>query len=429
MTSPTSRAGPTSGRIYYGWWIVVASTLLLTIGTGFYILGFSAFVLPLVDEFEAERGPISLALSISTLEGAILGPLQGYFVDRFGPRRIMLLGVTLMGLGFVLLSTASSMLQFYLYFIPFIGLGTGMGMITPTFAAVNNWFIRKRGIAFGIATSGVGVGALLVILSQFLINSLGWRDAALIIGVICWVVGYPMASLMRHRPEQYGMLPDGIPPPAAGQGGPRQAEETNFSVMDAFKTRAFWLLALGFGLRNLASAGLLLHFIPAMVEKDFSAITGALVLGIMGALTIPGRIGFGALQDRMEKRKVGGVAACLVGIAIIVFVLGDGLWALALFVGLYSLGWGGSSPTQQAIRGDYFGRANYAKINGFSTTFQTAGAIVGPTFAGFTYDSTGSYQIAFLCFAGLSTFSGILVWIARRPVLRSEPGRPVGSLG
>jgi len=278
--------------------------VLQTLGAGFYLLGFTAFVLPLADEFDAARGPISLALGLSTLAGALLGPVQGYFVDRYGPRPIMILGVTLMGLGFVLLSTATSLVWFYVYFIPFIGLGAGMGIMSTAHVAVNNWFVRKRGTAFGITMSGVGLGGLIVALTQLLVSTLGWREAALIIGIIVWSVGYPMASLMRRRPEDYGLLPDGVQETGDTDkvNSSQPTDEIDFTVREAFASRAFWLVIIGFGVRNMVSIGVMLHFIPAMVDRGFSEGSAALVIALIGILTIPGRLLSGRLQDKIENR-------------------------------------------------------------------------------------------------------------------------------
>lgn len=425
MKSPFVHYVHRRGRsVFYGWWIVFSAAGLTMIGGAFYFFGFSTFLLPVEKDLMVDRGPLSLAVSVSTLEGALLGPIQGYFVDRYGPRRIMMLGVALMGLGFVLLSTADSLLEFYLYFIPFIGVGAGLGIMAPSFVAVSNWFIRKRGTAFGIAMTGVGVGGLLVPFTRYLIAEFGWQQAALIIGIIIWAIGMPLTMLMRHRPEQYGMLPDGLTAEqaklAAEQpsipGSTTLHQEINFTVGEALTSPAFWQLGVGFGLRNMLSSGILIHMIAAAVARGHSEAFGAGLLGIMAGMSIPSRILGGVLQDRVEKRKVGGTVGFLTALSLVFFLINDSVWALATFAVLFSIAWGAASPTQQAIRGEYFGRLHYAKINGFANLFMTSGSIAGPALAGFAFDATHTYQGSFTAFAVLSLVSAVVIWHAKRPV-------------
>lgn len=404
--------------VYYGWWIVVGATILAVVTAGFFFIGFSAFILPLSEDLHADRGPISLGLSAATLIGAFLGPIQGYFVDRYGPRRVMVLGITLVGLGFILLSTAQTLTEYFLYVIPLFGFGMSMGTMPPAMVAVSNWFIRKRGVAFGLASTGFGLGGALVVLVQFLIETVGWRETALIIGLMFWVVGIGVASLMRHRPEQYGMLPDGDS--TTGVEEPRVTQlvvpEIDFTVPEALASRSFWLLSLGFGIRGLALNGVGAHFIPVLVEKDFSDSTAAAFLAALGLLTIPSRIGFGFLLDRIEKRKVAAVLGASIALGLLFLLLGDSTWFVVPFIVFYGFGWGGTSPAMPSIRGEYFGRTNLAKINGFSMAIETTGAMVGPVFAGFTFDMTGSYDTAIVTFACFAMLSVVFIVLARRPV-------------
>ena len=423
-TNPVA-TGAVSSRMYFGWWIVFSASALTALAAGVYFFGFSAFFLPVASEFNVSRGMLSLVVSLASLEGGILGPVQGYFIDKYGPRRLMYIGVALMGLGFILLSTASSIGPFVVYFVVFIAIGAGMGMFAPSFAAVANWFVRRRGTAFGITMSGFGLGATLVAGTNFLVENLGWRGAAVTIGLLVWLVGFPLASIMRHKPEKYGLLPDGAhsPPPAVDPKHPYAGQEIDFTLREALSSASFWFLNVGFALRALVGSALGLHFIPAMVDKGYSAATGAALLGLFGVLSLPGRLGFGILGDRYDKRLVAGSLGGVMGLAMLSFAWSRSLWQVLVFLVLYALSSGGGASLMFALRGEYFGRKAFATLSGLGSTVMVAGTIAGPFIAGITFDHTGSYNVAFYIFAIFSVGSMIALLLAKRPVPKGVPPR------
>ena len=295
------------GRMFYGWWIVFVAAFLGAIAGGTYFAGFTAFFLALIEEFDVSRGALSSVVSIGYLLTALTLPFQGYVTDRFGPRRVMYVGIAMMGLGFILISTAHSFILFAVYLIVFIPVGANMGLILPALTAIANWFNKRRGIAFGIALTGVGIGSALVVGTNYLVESLGRRGASVTLGFIVWGAGFPLASLVRTRPEQYGMLPDGAKQPDEA-GGPDVVAtpmETDFTVREARRASAFWWMSLSFSLRSFVNVALAVHFIPAMQEKGFSSSTAAAMLGLLGFLGIASRIGNGLLADAVSKRLVG----------------------------------------------------------------------------------------------------------------------------
>ena len=404
-------------RIFYGWWIVFSASMLAALAGGVYFFGFTAFFLPLKEDLGVSRGTLSSIVAVASLEGGVLGPLQGYMIDRFGPRRIMYFGVTAMGLGFILISTAQSIVPFAIYFILFIAVGAGMGMFSPAFAAVGNWFVKRRGTAFGITMSGFGLGAVLVIFTNFLVESLGWRGAAVTIGLVIWGVGFPLATLIRHRPEQYGMLPDGAQQPEPSQDTPtrQETDDADFTAKEALKTPAFWWLHLSFAGRTFIAAAVALHFIPAMESKDFSSGTAAALLSLFGIIGIPARLGVGVLGDFVDKRLVGGVMAGLMALSMLIFVWADALWQVILFIAIYAVSSGGGGSLMFAIRGDYFGRKAFATITGFGSSIMMIGSVLGPTFMGFSFDATDSYDLAFYVFSAVGAASAIAMLLAKRP--------------
>jgi len=426
-------------KIFYGWWIVVASTITLALHGGFYFYGFSTFFVPLEKAFGWSRIAISGAFSLSRMEGGIIGPIGGFLIDKFGPRKMMFLGITIMGTGFILLSRIDSITQFYLVFILLIALGGTVGIGEATFVSIANWFIKKRGTAMGIGVSGVGIGGVLVPILGWLIVQYGWRQTAVITGLIILMVGIPLSFIMRHRPEQYGYLPDGetrqesktpTEPEAAkiehrsSKTSPKESATTidiNFSPRQALKTRAFWLLALIFGLRQFISGAVVIHQIPFLIGLGIPAQLAATLLGSLAMISIVGRIGFGRLADIFEKRYVMAICMALLAFGCLILANSQTLWHVIAFLIIYAPAYGGGSTLMMALRGEYFGRLYFGTIMGFMNLIQIFGTVLGPIFAGWIFDVTGSYRTAFITFAIAAATSTVLLLITKRPVLRTVP--------
>ena len=414
------------GRMFYGWWIVFVATFLAAIASGAYFAGFSAFFLALIEEFDVSRGALSSVVSIAQLQTALTAPFQGYVTDRFGPRRVMYVGIAMMGLGFILISTAQSFILFAVYLVVFISMGATMGFIFPALTAIANWFIKRRGIAFGIAICGFWLGSALVVGTNYLVESLAWRGAAVTLGFIVWGVGFPLASLVRYRPEQYGMLPDGEkrPDEASGPDVVATPLETDFTVREALRASAFWWMSLSFCCRSFVHVALAVHFIPAMQEKGFSSGTAAALFGLLGFLTIASLLGSGLLADAISKRLVGIYQAALMIVAMLVFVWAASLWQIVMFLTLYALTTGAGS-LRYAMLGEHFGRKHFATINGFGLTIVVIGGALGPAFAGFSFDATDSYDVAFYGFALAALVAAIAMLMTKRTSGRVDAGHEV----
>jgi MFS family permease len=427
-------------RVYYGWWIVFASMIVLSVGAGIYWLGFGVFFLPLANEFSTSRTALSGVIAISQLEGGLLGPVGGYLVDRFGPRRMMFIGVGIMGFGFLWMSVVDSLIMFYVVYLLLISVGMSIGIRVPALVAPTNWFVRKRGIALGISTSGVGLGGLLVPLLGWLIISLGWRPTAAIAGILLWVVGIPLASVMRHRPEQYGLLPDGrtvtssAEPQQKESGESLHVEETptpggsdveaTYGVMEALKTPVFWLLSVVFGLRQLIIGAIGLHQVPFLVGIGINPQMAATVLGMTALTSILGRLGFGWLADRIPKRYVMAITIGLAALGPLILAYVTEWWHLIFFVLIYGVGWGGGATTMSILRAEYFGRRAFGTISGMMDFVQMFGLVLGPVFAGFMYDVTESYYLAFMVFTVSGTL-GAVIMVFLRPPQQSIAGSTV----
>ena len=417
------------GRMFYGWWLVFVATFLAAIASGTYFTGFSAFFLSLIEEFDLSRGALSTVASIAHLQTALTAPFQGYLTDRFGPRRVMYVGIAMMGLGFILISTAQSFILFAVYLIVFIPMGAQMGFLFPTLAAIANWFVKRRGIAFGIAMSGMGIGSALVVGTNYLVESLGWRGAAVTLGFIVWGVGFPLASLVRYRPEQYGMLPDGAkrPDETSGPDVVTTSLETDFTVREALRTSVFWWMHLSFSCRSFVNVALSVHFIPAMQDKGFSSGTAAALFGLLGFLNIASRLGSGLLADAINTRLVGIGQAAIMIVAMLVFIRATSLWQIVMFLVLYAVTTGGGGSLMHAMLGEYFGRKSFATISGFGLVIAGIGSALGPAFAGFSFDATDSYDLAFYGLALVALVAVVAMLLTKRTSGRVAAGHEVSK--
>ncbi len=287
----------------------------MAMSSGINFHGFGNFIIPLSKEFGWSRTTVSAVFSLARLEAGFIGPAEGWAVDRMGPRKLMLVGIPLMGIGFVLLSQVNGLFTFMLVYILGITLGNSLGMHVPASAAVANWFQRKRGLAFGIMWSGVGLGGLLVPALGWAIDVYGWRDASIFVGILVIVIGFPIAALMRHRPEQYGFLPDGEKvlkqtSDESSRGFP--GEEADFTAREALQTSSFWYLSLSIMARSLVTGGVGLHLVPYFIGLGASPIEAATYAGSVGVISIPGRFGLSYLGDYFNRRYM--MAICSINL-------------------------------------------------------------------------------------------------------------------
>jgi sugar phosphate permease len=407
-----------SSKIFYGWWIVLASFLILsfTSMTGSY--GLSLFYKRLIDYFGWSRTALAGAISLSRLETGFLAGVEGFLVDRFGARRMILVGITLSSIGMILLSRIESLFAFYIVFVILITFGRSLSSMVAIDTTVANWFIRRRGTAFGLLRTAVAVGAAGVIVVAWFIDQYGWRTSFVAIGIATFILGIPTALVIRHRPEQYGLLPDGdsqahdVRKDSSGHGSqiddPADNEDIGMPIMKALTSKPFWTLSFGFSIRIMVTSAATLHAIPLVEDLGYSQTTAAAILGSMGMVSIIGRLGGGLLNDYIGTKRVAVASVCCLALSCLILAFAQNLWQIILFVAIYAPSYGCSAATMPAIKGDYFGRLNYGSIVGLSGMVQMAGSMLGPIFAAYVFDTTGDYKFAFIIFAILLTISAAL---------------------
>ncbi len=418
--------------------------LVLGVYGGVYLYGFSIFFNPLIDRFGWSRGALSGAFSVSRLETGLFGPIGGWLVDRFGPRVPMFIGTLLMAIGFFLLTQVDSLVSFYIYFLVFISAGAGVGAVNSVTTVVGKWFIRRRTLATGLIISGVGLGGLIVPALAWTVTTYGLNAGYIAAGLAILAVGLPASFVMRSEPEKYGMLPDGnTVVESYGSRGPAQSTQTtegpsnspnyvevNFTGPQAMKTKAFWLLGLAFGMRQLTVSSIAVHQIPLLVDRGFSLAEASALLGMLAIISVPGRMVMGWLGDKYDKRYLLMGTLAMIIVSLFVLINATTLWHVLLFLVIYAPAYGGGGPLMTSMRGEYFGRRHFGTIQGLNQWVQIWGTLIGPIFAGIMYDTTKSYNVAFLAFAAASVVAIVLTFLATKPAppkeyRRAEPGEVV----
>jgi len=406
--------------MFYGWWIVLSCFFisLYVAGTIFYSL--TAFFQPIIQEFGWSYTQISFAASLRGLEMGIFAPVVGFLVDRYGSKRIIFIGIFIVGLGLIALSMTQTLFLFYMAFL-LVGFGAGGCTSVVVMTVVAQWFKKKVSLALGLAAAGFGSGGLLVPVIVWMIDRFNWRMTLVILGLIAWVICFPLTLVIRNRPEDYGLLPDGeaIPQTNDEETGRSQAllneSEENVSFGEAIKDRNFWFFCTAEAIRLMVVVSIILHIMPYFDSLGISRSTSGLVAGGLAVFSVLGRIGFGFLGDYYDKRHITAASFTLMTLGLIVYSsFLKGNWSLFLFLILFAPGFGGGMTMRGALLREYFGTGSYGKIMGLTMGVGSLTSIAGPVLAGWVYDTLGRYQILWLIYIGLCVL-GILFVLGIKP--------------
>ncbi|HXG52082.1 MAG TPA: MFS transporter [candidate division Zixibacteria bacterium] len=399
------------------WWMVIAGCAAHAVYTGLSYFGLSAYFPSLEREFGWSRTAISGAFSLARIESGLLGPLEGYATDRFGPPRMMYVGIGLGALGFFCLSIVNSLPMLYAAIVLGIVLGSSLGNNMPVSVAIAQVFRERRSLAFGIYRMGPGLSGALVPVVGWMIGLWGWRAAAILSGLALLAVSLPLAVVISRIYLQY-RSPAGALRGEADDGGktyPRSSNEVEFTLREAMRTRSFWLLSIAMGLRHLVTEGVSVHFVILLVDRGWSTAAASSLLGLSALIGAPARLGVAWLGDLMDKRRL--IIALLLSLALSVLVMGraSGPTLFTTFMVVYSLAYGGLASLQEPIRADYFGTRSFATIHGMSRSITTLGTFMGPVIAGLSHDLTRSYAAGFSIFGGVGALSALCMWLAKPP--------------
>jgi len=417
----------------------LATIMFLSAGLGFYSLG--VFVVPFEEEFGWSRGEVSLGIAMATLVSGVMGPLVGLAVERLGARPVLAAGATGMGICFALLGLTWSLVYLYAMFAMMAAWRAGL-MIVPVSQVVANWFERRRGLAMGITTTGIGFGGLVMApLCKVLISVAGWRSTFLIMGLVIIAVALPLILLViRQHPADRGLLPDGVnSPPASTTSSPSSGRQPGpmartWSVGDAIRTRAFILATAAIGLGFASLGAVLLHTSPFMEDRGVAPEVAGLILGLVAGMGIFGKVGAGYLADRVPPHRVLAGVFLMEAVGLAALISTDSAIGVAAFVLIFGYSMGAVVALQPLVVVYYFGLASVATILGAMTAFSSIFMAVGPVFAGFMYDLLGSYTLAYLVFISVDCVAALLVLLigprhSAAGITGRRPRRPEGPLG
>jgi MFS family permease len=422
--SETSTRRP---RIFIGWWSVLFAGIVSGLGHGFNVYGISVFFLSLSRDLGLTRAATSWAPGIGRLEGGITSPFVGWLADRFGPRWIVMTGIAIAGTGMVLMNFATEVWHYYVAWGAMIGLGLNIGLTVAIDKKINDWFMKRRGLAQGIKFAFVGVfGVIVVQVVTQLIDAWGWRPTCLFWGLMMYA-SLPFAYMLikPHRPEYYNLLPDGARHEDFGGEGADIAagyassfDETEFTFKQAAKTGIFWLLMSSFSVHNILASSLNLHVHPFLTDFGMTEAAASGLMGMMIFFTIPTRFFSGLLADRVPKNRL----QFLLTAAFLLQVIGLGsfllfqnmasVYALLICHGFSS---GAVTPLVVLILGRYFGRKAFGAILGVTVATLAPLGLLAPVYYGWIFDTNGNYNKAFLTALVLAVIAMVMTLLVRPP--------------
>jgi len=396
--------------IFQGWFIVAGAFAVLFVAYGTQY-SFGVFFAALLDDFGWSRASLAGAFSLYAVGYCVAGFPAGQLTDVWGPRRVITIGGVFLGSAFVGMAFVTELWQPYVLYGVVAALGMGTAYV-PCNATVVRWFVRRRGLASGIASSGASLGAFaLPPIAQVLISVVGWRGAYLVFGVGVMVALVLSAMVMRRDPESLGLHPDGDDHGVAAGA----AAQAPWPVGRAMRTSAFWLLWAAFALSWIPIFIPLVHIPRFTRDLGFSPLVAASVVSALGAGAVVGRLLMGGLSDRVGRKPVVALSMALQALAFVGFVVVGSLTALYATTFAYGFSYGAVSTLFATIVGDFFGRERAGSLVG--VLFAMAGSLAGagPYIAGAIFDATGSYTPAFALSAALSALAVVFLALCRPP--------------
>jgi len=419
-------------KIFFGWWTVLAGGILGLWVSGFHVWGAAVMFKPIASALGFTRAQTAIPTAIGRLEGGIEGPLAGWIADRFGPRWIVLSGIFLAGLSLILMYYVNSLWAYCLVWGVLLGTAHNISTTIPIQTAISNWFVKKRGLALAIQNTMNGSAGVTVLpLIGWLVFTQDWRMTCVIGGVIILVVGLPLAwfFLKQHRPEYYGLLPDGATVEEEeaetsqmidkGIEYATEVEEVEFTLRQAMRTPALWLLIVAQATHGLSVSAVNIHSIPLLTDMGIDPLRAATIVAICYAgCSLPSRLVGGFLADHLSKRRLRFIliGAYLLGaLGFAAFLWKQTIAMIYVFLTLAGISKGAAMAPFAAVEGRYFGRKSFGSIRGVSMMFMTPFGILAPIYGGWVYDTTGSYIEALTLCAALLSFAMVITVFALPP--------------
>lgn len=418
-------------KIFFGWWTVLGGGFLSLWLAGNITYGFAALFKPISSELGLSRAVTSVASSISRFEGGLEAGAIGWAADRVGPRLVMSLGILITGLSLTAMYYVNSLWAFYLVWGVVLATGHNMTTMVALDTAISNWFVKKRGLAIGIkwVISGLG-GSVILPMVAWIVATQGWRMAPVFGGIVAIVAGVPIAlfCFKRYRPEYYGLLPDGAIDEEKTTGvsqtidrGVKYAEtvgEVEFTLRQAMRTPTFWTLIAALASQGMAAPVINIHGVAFLTDIGIDPIRAASMVAMLIFVGLPFRLVGGFLADRVKKnhlRLLFAGAYLVEATGYVIFLLNQTIPMIYVWFIVYGIGNGLAYGLMVPIWPRYFGRKAIGSIRGIGTTLMTPVGIAAPVYAGWVYDTTGSYTTAFIVVAALLAFASVLMALALPP--------------
>ena len=408
-------------RIFYGWWVVVAACILGMFGNGSISQGFPRFFTPIQQSIGLNEAQMGLVFSLARAEGSIAGPAIGWLVDRIGARPMVFVGCIVVGVSVILMSRANSYWMLLVLFSGFVSMGKSAGFGQTLMAAVNQWFIRRRHIALStLMTAFAGGGAIVVPLLNESIQWIGWRDTLVWTGIIILALTIPISFVIRSRPEDMGLRPDGDPPMAESPSREERQrrssanQEVNFTFRQAIRTRTYWVFMIGAILRVSVTNGMLVFIFPIMALNGLSEDQASAWVSAMFFLGIPLRFVLGVTAGKFRSNIILAVGMACGAVGMWGLWLGPGVLGLLSFVvgiaiveGVTSVNW--------LMLSDYYGRGRFATLMGFMSLFMNVGMFATPLITGWVKVATGNYDLVLAAFTPMYLISALAFLFCTRP--------------
>ena len=390
------------------------------VAVGFFFYSYGVFFKAIAEDFGGSRLGVAIGLTVTNAVGAIAAPYVGRALDKYPLRNVMGIGALFMAFGFLGLSFVQNELQFYLVLGLFIGFGASSMGNLATSKLVTNWFDKRRGTALGIAAAGVSLsGVIMPYISAELIENFGWRQGFLVYSAFTSLVVVPLIfRLVISRPEDVGLRPDGAMPIKFDDGSilpPVEKAPPKMRLLELFKEHNFRMIVLTFSLLFCSMSATLTHMIPRLTDFGYTLVEASLVMSLCAGFGVVGKLSFGWLSDRLSVRKV---------MAIVIFMQFTGQYLMfssldyltfAIGASMFGYGVGGVVPMHGAVVGKTFGRDRFGAVLGLMRPAMFPIQILGVPFAGWIFDVTGSYDVAFQVFLGLYFLAALAVSFYRQP--------------
>lgn len=400
---------PPDSRIFRGWLVVTGAFAVMMLGFG-CAYTFSAFVEPLQRDFGASRGSVSLVFSLAGFLYFGLGIVSGPLADRWGSRRLAVIGMILTGAGLMLASVARNLFEVYAAYGIGVGLGVGCSYV-PAIGAVQRWFVKRRGFASGLAVSGIGVGTLVMPpLASLLIGQFGWRGAYLVLGIATAVVGAALSLLIENDPRDRGLGPDGDPPQA------QTASAAGASVREAVTSRRFIVLYIACLICSFGVFVPFVHLVPYATDHGIAPSMAVLLLGAIGVGSTAGRFFLGGLADRMGRQRALLASFAGMAFALAIWGMSTQFWPLAVFAFVFGVFYGGWVAVLPSVVMDFFGGRNVSGLIGILYTSVAFGTLIGPSAAGFAFDVSHGYTLAIIAAVAANIIAVAVMMIGARGV-------------